>query len=177
MTIIRQMVRPADEASVLAVVKAAFSDPVRDASQELAIVRTTWAVCDEPQFLELVAVDDGTLVAHAAAAPGRVEGIPSAVAGVAPVCVAPPHQGRGIGTELMQTLGETARGRGWPLLVLLGDPAFYARVGFEPAVYSGLHYAPVGRDNPHFQACALDSSVATPRGEFSYCWEPLPAEV
>lgn len=177
MTIIRAMLKPADEATVLAVVKAAFSDPTRDAKEELAIVRTTWAVCEAPYLLELVAVDDGTPVAHVAAAPGRIDGIPSAVAGVAPVCVAPSHQGRGIGTELMQTLVETAKGRGWPLLVLLGDPAFYARVGFEPAGSSGLHYAPVGPDNPHFQACALDKSAATPRGEFSYCWEPLPTEV
>ena len=43
----------------------------------------------------------------------------------------------------------------WPLLVLLGDPAYYGRFGFEPAGPLGLSYLPVGADNPHFQARRL----------------------
>lgn len=172
MTVIRDATRPNDEEAILAIVTDAFSDATRGADEELAIVRSTWAAWGATQLVELVADHDGTVVAHALAAPGRVDGVRSTVAGVAPVCVAPSHQGLGVGTTLMRSLIAETQSRGWPLLVLLGDPAFYGRVGFEAASPLGLHYAPVGRVNPHFQACVLDHAVVTPRGEFSYCWEP-----
>jgi putative acetyltransferase len=156
------------------VVNAAFSDATRDAGEELGIVRVTWAVTDADQCIELVVVDDdeggGAVVAHALAAPGRIDGAPSPVAGVAPVCVAPSHQQRGIGTALMEALVVAAAARGWPLLVLLGDPAYYGRFGFEAAGPLGLTYAPAGLGSPNFQARRLDGDRA-PGGTFTYCWE------
>ncbi len=95
-----------------------------------------------------------------------------AVAGVAPVCVAPSHQGHGVGTALMHALVAEAEARRWPLLVLLGDPAFYGRVGFAAASSLGIHYAPAGPDSPHFLARPLGGVAAPGRGEFTYCWEP-----
>ncbi|HXB36477.1 MAG TPA: N-acetyltransferase [Acidimicrobiales bacterium] len=171
MTIVRVAARPADEEGIIAVVDAAFSDATRDANEELSIVRATWAAKSAGQLIELVADDNGTVVAHALAAPGRIDGAPTSVAGVAPVCVAPSHQQRGIGTTLMQSLVLAATERAWPLLVLLGDPAFYARFGFEPAGPLGLTYAPAGVGSPHFQARRLDDYDARPRGMFTYCWE------
>ena len=111
------------------------------------------------------------MVGHVLAAPGRLDGRASAVAGVAPVCVAPAHQGKGTGCALMRELIRTAEARAWPLLVLLGEPAFYGRFGFEPAGPLGLSYAPVGAGNPHFQARRLRGDAAARRGVFSYCWE------
>lgn len=171
MTVIRAAARPADERHVLAVVAEAFSDDTRDASEELDIVRGTWAACDATELVEVVADDDGTVVGHALAAPGRLGGAVTAVAGVAPVCVAPTHQGRGIGSDLVRALVREAEARGWPLLVLLGDPAFYARFGFVPATSVGLYYAAAGTGNPHFQARVLDVDAPIGRGEFGYCWE------
>jgi putative acetyltransferase len=171
MTIVRVAVRPADEEGILAVVDAAFSDATRDAKEELGIVRATWAAKNAGQLIELVADDNGTVVAHVLAAPGRIDGAPTSVAGVAPVCVAPSYQQRGIGTTLMQSLVPAATERTWPLLVLLGDPAFYARFGFEPAGPLGLTYAPAGVGSPHFQARRLDDYDARLRGMFTYCWE------
>ncbi len=169
---IRAAVRPGDEEGILAVVAEAFADDTRDAGEELAIVRDTWAACARTSLIEVVADDAGVVVAHALAAPGRIEGVPSVVAGVAPVCVAGTHQGRGVGTALMRALITEAGARRWPLLVLLGDPAFYGRVGFGPAGTRGLHYPPVGRDNPHFLARLVSGDAATDRGAFGYCWEP-----
>ena len=71
----------------------------------------------------------------------------------------------------MGALVDAAEGRDWPLLVLLGDPAFYGRFGFEPAGPLGLSYLPVGAGNPHFQARRLAGYAAGFRGEFGYCWE------
>ena len=156
---------------ILAVVTDAFSDDTRDAAEELEIVRRTWSISAPSQRLELVAEDGGAVVGHVLAATGRLDGRESAVAGVAPVCVGPAHQRRGIGSALVRELVRLAEGRDWPLLVLLGDPAFYRRFGFEPAGPLGLSYAPVGAGNPHFQARRLPGGDATLRGVFSYCWE------
>ena len=162
--------RPHDEAGILAVVDSAFADETRDASEELAIVRGTWAACAAPSLIEVVA-DDAGVVAHVLAAPGRLDGVACAVGGVAPVCVAPTHQGQGIGTALMRAVLAEAEARRWPLLVLLGEPSFYGRVGFEAAGPLGLHYAPAGPDSPHFLARRSRGEGAPGGGEFSYCWE------
>jgi putative acetyltransferase len=164
--------QPDDAPGILAVVGDAFAyGGTRDACEELDIVRGTWAARPGHPLIELVADEDGTVVGHLQAAPGRLDGRESTVAGVAPVCVAPAHQGKGIGSALVRELIRLAEARAWPLLVLLGEPAFYGRFGFEPAGPLGLTYAPVGAGNPHFQARPLPGYTAALRGVFGYCWE------
>jgi len=150
---------PADAADILAVVGDAFSDATRDAGEEIDIVRRTWSATRGDTRMELVVDDAGSVVGHLQAAPGSLDGSVSDVAGVAPVCIAPAHQGRGHGRALVEAL------------VLLGDPAFYGRFGFEPAAPLGLSYRPAGAGNPHFQAHRLPGWSAALRGEFTYCWE------
>ena len=160
-----------DEDAVLSVVFEAFSSPERDGSEEVEIVRVTWDRCPLANRIELVAVADGALAGHVVAAPGRLDGHDTPVAGVAPLCVAPAHQRLGLGSALVSELVRTARARGWPLLVVLGDPGYYHRFGFEAAGPLDLRYAPVGAGNPHFQARRLPGYGAALRGTFSYCWE------
>jgi putative acetyltransferase len=172
-TVTIRSAQPADTAGILAVVQDAFSDETRKADEELDIVRRTWSAAARPgnACIELVADDAGTVIGHLQAAPGFLDGHASTVAGVAPVCVASAHQRRGGGRALLHALVHAAEDRHWPLLVLLGDPAFYGRFGFEPAGPLGLSYPPVGAGNPHFQARRLAGYAAALRGEFSYCWE------
>ncbi|WP_294392703.1 N-acetyltransferase [uncultured Sphingomonas sp.] len=54
---------------------------------------------------------------------------------VGPVAVAPGHQGRGIGQALMRRMLEAAAG-GDPL-VLIGDPEYYGRFGFDDSRTAG----------------------------------------
>jgi putative acetyltransferase len=164
--------RPGDEPSVLAVVLAAFTSPGRPGDEEVEIVRGSWAAGPPEERIELVAEVDGEVVGHLIAATGRLDGTATAVAGVAPVCVAPGHQRRGIGAALMWELVHRAGDRHWPLLVLLGEPAYYARFGFEPASRLNIVYEPAGADSPNFQARRLDGYDARLRGTFTYCWEP-----
>jgi putative acetyltransferase len=170
-TVVVRPAAPSDAAGILDVVRDAFSDATRDAAEELTIVRTTWSATRGAARIELVADDAGAVVGHLQAAPGSLDGRTSPVAGVAPVCVAPTHQGQGTGRALLQALVDAAARREWPLLVLLGLPAFYGRFGFEPAGPLGLSYPPAGAGNPHFQARRLPGWSAALRGEFGYCWE------
>jgi putative acetyltransferase len=172
MTVTIRPAGPDDAASILAVVGDAFSYAgTRDAGEELAIVRGTWSAAEDRPVIELVADEDGVVVGHLQAAPGSLDGAPTPVAGVAPVCVGAAHQGRGVGSALMAALVGAAQEQHWPLLVLLGDPAFYWRFGFEPAARLGLSYPPVGAANPHFLARKLPGYAEALRGEFSYCGE------
>jgi putative acetyltransferase len=61
-----------------------------------------------------------------------------AALGLGPLSVAPAHQRRGVGSALVAALVERAGARGEQLIVVLGDPAFYGRLGFGPAGALGI---------------------------------------
>jgi putative acetyltransferase len=56
-----------------------------------------------------------------------------------------------------------------PLVVLLGDPAYYGRFGFEPSGPLAISYG--GPDNPHFLVRRFPPYDPSYRGAFAYCWE------
>jgi len=168
----------ADRPEVLTIVRDAFSDATRDASEELKIVADTWSAGAAPDGFELVAVDDavddvsGDVLGHVLAAWGDLDGRP--VLGIAPLAVAPTHHHAGIGTALMTELLRRADAERLPLVVLLGAPAYYGRFGFGPSGPLGITYRPVGPDNPHFQVRRLSTYDPSWHGDFTYCWELPP---
>jgi putative acetyltransferase len=164
--------RRRDHEAILAVVRAAFSDDDHDAHEEVAIVVDTWAV-DDPRGLELVAAEGDAVIGHVLGAPGQLGG--RDVLGVAPLAVAPSHQREGIGSALMTDLLRRAEDAGWPLVVVLGNPEYYGRFGFEPAGPLEVVYEPVGAENPHFQVRRLSGYDPSLRGSFTYCWEAGPS--
>lgn len=158
-----------DRDRVLMLVRDAFSDSTRDGSEEVEIVAETWARGAAPDGFDLVAVEDDTVVGHVLGAWGELDG--DAVVGIAPLAVAPTHQGRGVGSALMRELLARAESSGLPMVVLLGDPGYYGRFGFEPSGPLGVTYGPVGPDNPHFMVRRLSAYDPSRRGDFTYCWE------
>jgi predicted N-acetyltransferase YhbS len=159
-----------DRPAVLAVVKEAFSGTGREGEVEVDIVERTWtlaAAC--PEDFDLVAVDDGAIVGHALGAVGDLGGRKALA--VAPLCVAPSRQRKGIGSALMTEMLRRAEAARWPMVLVLGDPRYYMRFGFEPSGPLGIYYPPIGRGDPHFQICRLAQFDLLMRGEFTYCWE------
>ena len=57
---------------------------------------------------------------------------------LSPLSVAPTHQRRGVGSELVMHALAEADGAGWPAVFLEGDPTYYSRFGFEPASVRGF---------------------------------------
>ena len=65
-------------------------------------------------------------------------GDPRTVFMMAPVAVATPHQGQGIGQRLIAHGLDVLRQEGVDIAVTYGDPAFYGRVGFKPVSEADL---------------------------------------
>lgn len=156
---------PSDHSGILDVVRAAFAVEGADGEPELHVVRTSWARDVVVDGLELVAVNEGEVIGHVMAAWGRLAGRP--VAAVAPLAVAPPWQGRGIGKLLMIELLVRAEEQSLPLVVLLGEPAYYGRFGFEPAGPLAITYPPVA-EGPYFQVRCLSAYDPSYQGAFTY---------
>ena len=86
--------------------------------------------------VSLVAEEEGHVVGHVLFSPvtiGAATGV-----GLAPVAVLPEHQGRGIGAALVRRGLAECRAAGHDFAVVLGEPAYYARFGFETAARHGV---------------------------------------
>ncbi len=85
---------------------------------------------------------------------------------LAPVGVLPEYQNRGIGSRLIRAGLETCGEAGYDAVVLLGEPGYYSRFGFERASDYGLGNE-YGVDEPFMVAPlksgALDGASGTVR--------------
>ena len=75
--------------------------------------------------------DEGTIVGHVMLSTAHVGA--ETVLGLGPIAVDPARQNEGIGSALMREAIARANATGYPLIGLLGHPAYYPRFGFEPA--------------------------------------------
>ena len=127
--------RAGDEAAVREVLLAAFPTPA-----EAGLVEALRAAAEH--FESLVAVadgDGGRIVGHILFT--EMELVPEhdgLVLGLAPLAVAPEWQDRGVGAALVEAGLERCRDLGARLVIVLGEPGYYPRFGFEPASRLGL---------------------------------------
>ena len=94
-------------------------------------------------LFSLVAVSEGTIVGHVMFS--RMI-FPSTALGLAPVAVPTPYRRKGIAAALIRDGLARAKAEGWRSAFVLGDPQYYRRFGFDPAVaatfesrYAGAH--------------------------------------
>lgn len=109
----------------------------------------------------LVAVEGAQVVGHVAFSPITVNGQPAGL-GLAPVAVRADCRGRGIAAQLIRDGLELCRACSVGLVVVLGDPAYYARFGFEPARRYALRDEYEG--GAAFQAIELERGAAPAEG-------------
>lgn len=93
--------------------------------------------------VSLVAEVDGRIIGHILFSPVTIEGTEGATnsggaVGLAPMAVLPEFQKQGIGSRLIRTGLERCRERGEALVVVLGHPEYYPRLGFVPAPPLGV---------------------------------------
>lgn len=130
--------------------------------EEADIVEALRASAAHLPDLCLVALRDGEVVGHIAFSRARLDSGP-AVAVLGPVAVLPEHQRRGVGSALvsegLRRAGETE----FPVVVLVGHPAYYPRFGFESADALGIS-APVAVPSPAWMAYRLPAYRPDVRG-------------
>lgn len=146
----------ADHASIRQVQRLAFG---RDAEARLVDrLRIEAEGC-----LSLLAVVDREVVAHVLFSEARLvlerDGRELTIGALGPVAVLPERQRQGLGSALIRA--GLARGfqRGWLAAIVLGNPKYYTRFGFERADRSGIR-------------CALD----VPAEAFLIAWAERPLE-
>jgi putative acetyltransferase len=131
---------------------------------------------DDPGALSLVADEAGEVAGHVMFsralldAPRRLVAVQS----LSPLGVAPAWQGRGIGSALIRAGLERLDERGVPLVFLEGDPRYYERAGFRPAVEQGFRKGSLRIPDPVFQVVRLSAYEPWMTGTFVYSgtfWE------
>ena len=113
--------------------------------------------------MSMVAVEQNEIVGHVMYS--RLEAQIRAVA-LAPIAVAPARQGRGVGSALIAAGNAEATRRGFDVVLVLGDPAFYRRFGFDPDLAKALecNYAgPYLMLKPLLPQCHAEGRVEYPR--------------
>ena len=93
---------------------------------------------DPEPGLSFVAIEDGILRGSVRFWPVWVGA--SAALLLGPLAVQSDQRGRGIGIALMNQGIEEARARGHRAIILVGDPPYYARVGFAPIARGRIRF-------------------------------------
>ncbi|AEV86807.1 putative acetyltransferase [Actinoplanes sp. SE50] len=97
-----------------------------------------------------------------------------AVQSLSPLTVAPQWQRRGIGSELIRGGLQRLDEGGIPLVFLEGDPGYYSRLGFSPAVEQGFRKPSLRIPDEAFQVVKLSAYEPWMVGTFVYSnifWE------
>lgn len=158
----------ADVDAIRAVISGAFADPDRPGvtPAEVALVDDLRASDAWLPTLSLVAIEPPEdVIGHVLCTRGYVDAAP--VLALAPLCVRPDQQRRGIGQALMHAVLGAADALDEPLVALVGDPGYYRRFGFRLAQDFSIS-APVPEWTPQFHARALTACAATLSGRFTY---------
>lgn len=114
---------PSDSSAIESIYPEAFPD-----EDLLPVVR---ALLQDPTIgMSLVATTGSRVVAHVFFTSCTVDGSDMKIALLAPLAVAPGLQRQGIGTSIVRDGLQRLQHAGVQLACVLGDPAYYARLGF-----------------------------------------------
>ena len=151
---------PGDIDAVRNLTTEAFKATAHSSGTEAAIIDTLRAA--DALTISLVAADGGEVVGHVAFSPVTINGENTGWYGLGPVSVSPDRQRKGIGQALIREGLAGLRRRGAAGCVVLGDPAYYGRFGFESD--PELRYGDVPPE--YFQRLAFTG--AAPKGEVAF---------
>ncbi len=152
MSINIRLERPSDIQSIHTVTAAAFLDaPHTDHTEQFIVkaLRESGALT-----VSIIAEDSTKIVGHIALSPVTISDGTCDWYGLGPISVVPNQQGKGIGSKLMNAAITELKKISAKGCVLLGDPNYYARFGFEPI--DGLILPDVPSE--YFQALPLKNN-------------------
>jgi putative acetyltransferase len=138
---------PEDNRAIGAVIRAAFGRV--DEARLVGMLR-------DGQYarVSLVAREHGAIVGHILFSELAIVTKPETVwaLSLAPLAVVPKYQRRGIGSALVAEGLRVSKDCGHEIVIVVGDPAFYGRLGFRAELAAPLRSAYAG---PHLMAIEL----------------------
>ncbi len=142
------------------VTELAFRDaPHTDHTEQLIVkaLRRAGAL-----VISQVATSNGEVIGHVAISPVNISDGSANWFGLGPISVLPEYQGEGVGSRLMESALADLKEKGAAGCVVLGDPGYYGRFGFQ--VVDRLVFPGVPAE--YFQALSFDDDF--PQGEVTY---------
>lgn len=112
--------------------------------------------------LSIVAELDQQIIGHVAISPIEISSGAPNWYGLGPISVAPEYQQQGVGSALMRYSLQQLKQLGAAGCVVLGDPAYYSKFGFNMIPNLTLANVPA----EYFQALSFNQSF--PQGEVKY---------
>jgi predicted N-acetyltransferase YhbS len=150
---------PADASAIEAVTLAAFQKADYAVTEHFIVNALRQA---GQLTVSLVAEDAGEVIGHVAVSPVTISSGAARWYGLGPISVVPARQGQGVGTALMKRALAELQALGAAGCVVLGNPAYYSRFGFQ--AQASLIFP--GVPAQYFQAVAFGGSV--PAGTVAY---------
>ncbi|HWX80419.1 MAG TPA: N-acetyltransferase [Steroidobacteraceae bacterium] len=149
-----------DVAAIEAVTVAAFLNAPHTSHTEQFVVN---ALRRAGKLAISLVADAGTeVIGHVAVSPVSISDGASGWFGLGPISVLPEHQGRGVGSLLMRKALRALGLRGAAGCVLLGEPEYYGRFGFQADANLIL------REVPPRYFLAISFGTSRPHGTVSY---------
>ncbi|SKC42733.1 GNAT family N-acetyltransferase [Maledivibacter halophilus] len=161
-----------DYPKVREVIKSAFSREGKD------LVFNEWVLVEkirESEYyindLSLVAEAEGEILGHIMFTPMKIEGdsIPFDSLALAPVAVHKDFQKRGIGKHLVRAGIENAKNLGFKSIIVMGDPEYYTKFGFEKASKWKIGTTNDFNDNCLFALELVEKGLVGVSGIIEYC--------
>jgi putative acetyltransferase len=148
--------QPADYENIFRIHELAFKRP--DEGHLVDKIRKSDSYIPD---LSYVAVQDGQIVGHVLFSRVRIDTAagPKPVLALAPLAVHPDHQKEGIGSKLTRTAIADAKKMGWTAVIVLGQPTYYPRFGFQPAHEFGIESPFPLNDPSAFMALELQDGA------------------
>ena len=153
--------RQSDHAAITEVTTQAFASVEHSDHTEAGIISRLRETGD--LTLSLVAIDGDDLIGHVAFSPVTINGQHQAWYGLGPVSARPDRQRQAVGSALIQAGLQRLRSLNAAGCVVLGDPDFYSRFGFERD--DRLHYAGAP---PEYFMCLMLEAQDVPLGRIEY---------
>ncbi len=149
--------RATDHAAILSLYPEAFPD-------EDLVPLVSDLLDEESRALSLVAVTETGVVGHGAFTDCKVDGWNGKAALLGPLAVAPSSQRQGVGSRIVQAGLQRLREHNVGLVLVLGDPAYYSRFGFEREDGVAPPYPIPAAWANAWQSRVLDPALAAPGG-------------
>lgn len=137
--------RPASHAEIRHLLDQAFAgEPVGQLVDDLRL--------EQDLSLSLVAEEAGRVIGHIGFSPIAIAPCPICAFQLSPLAVAEAHRRQGVGAALVLAGIARCRELGGDAILVLGDPHYYSRFGFEAKTAAHLRSRWSG---PHLQAIEL----------------------